>query len=169
MRQSLPGSRLHWRTGSCAHGYLLSQFLSPRTTPKHGARSETGLAPCSTSSTPSLQGRSCLSHLRETQQRRLSKAASTLPIASAAAWLQEASADMLEISGGTYEQPRLLGAEGGGDRAQNVPASTVAREAYFRGLCTGHAEEISISSWSRAASAAGTMEEALQTAQTWWV
>jgi hypothetical protein len=40
--------------------------------------------------------------------------------------------DLLEISGGTYEQPRLLGAEGRAEsRAEPVRASTRAREAYF--------------------------------------
>lgn len=41
------------------------------------------------------------------------------------------SVDLLEISGGTYEQPRLLGYEGKADSAQPVRASTKLREAYF--------------------------------------
>lgn len=45
--------------------------------------------------------------------------------------LGEASIDLLEISGGTYEQPRLLGHEGLADSAMPVRASTRAREAYF--------------------------------------
>ncbi len=39
--------------------------------------------------------------------------------------------DLLEISGGNYEQPRLLGFEGKADSAQPVRASTRLREAYF--------------------------------------
>jgi 2,4-dienoyl-CoA reductase-like NADH-dependent reductase (Old Yellow Enzyme family) len=39
--------------------------------------------------------------------------------------------DLLEISGGTYEQPRLLGVSGRGQDAIPVRASTRAREAYF--------------------------------------
>ena len=41
---------------------------------------------------------------------------------------------MLEVSGGTYEQPKLLGLENmttDATRAERVRASTVAREAYF--------------------------------------
>ncbi len=46
-------------------------------------------------------------------------------------WLNEESIDLLEISGGTYEQPRLLGAEGRAGDAVPVRPSTRAREAYF--------------------------------------
>ena len=46
-------------------------------------------------------------------------------------WLNEESIDLLEISGGTYEQPRLLGAEGRAEDAAPVRSSTLAREAYF--------------------------------------
>ncbi|MCE3003229.1 MAG: NADH:flavin oxidoreductase/NADH oxidase family protein [Xanthomonadaceae bacterium] len=41
------------------------------------------------------------------------------------------SVDLLEISGGTYEQPRLLGHEGIAESAMPVRKSTRAREAYF--------------------------------------
>jgi 2,4-dienoyl-CoA reductase-like NADH-dependent reductase (Old Yellow Enzyme family) len=46
-------------------------------------------------------------------------------------WLNDESLDLLELSGGTYEQPRLIGAEGRADSAVPVRASTRAREAYF--------------------------------------
>lgn len=39
--------------------------------------------------------------------------------------------DLLEISGGTYEQPRLLGAEGAAATAAPLRESTRRREAYF--------------------------------------
>ena len=39
--------------------------------------------------------------------------------------------DLLEISGGTYEQPRLLGVEGRSEDAVAVRPSTRVREAYF--------------------------------------
>lgn len=47
-------------------------------------------------------------------------------------WLNECAIDLLEISGGSYEQPQLLGHEGDADTAQ-APAreSTRKREAYF--------------------------------------
>jgi 2,4-dienoyl-CoA reductase-like NADH-dependent reductase (Old Yellow Enzyme family) len=46
-------------------------------------------------------------------------------------WLNDESLDLLELSGGTYEQPRLIGAEGRADSAMPVRPSTHAREAYF--------------------------------------
>lgn len=49
-----------------------------------------------------------------------------------AKWLEAAGVDLIEISGGTYEQPRLLGIEGMEPVEQpGVAASTLAREAYF--------------------------------------
>jgi 2,4-dienoyl-CoA reductase-like NADH-dependent reductase (Old Yellow Enzyme family) len=46
-------------------------------------------------------------------------------------WLNAENIDLLEISGGTYEQPRLIGFEGRSRDAVPVRPSTVAREAYF--------------------------------------
>jgi 2,4-dienoyl-CoA reductase-like NADH-dependent reductase (Old Yellow Enzyme family) len=46
-------------------------------------------------------------------------------------WLNDERLDLLEVSGGTYEQPRLLGVEGRSQDAMPVRASTRAREAYF--------------------------------------
>jgi len=46
-------------------------------------------------------------------------------------WLNAESIDLLELSGGTYEQPRLIGFEGRSEDAVPVRASTRAREAYF--------------------------------------
>jgi hypothetical protein len=49
-----------------------------------------------------------------------------------AGWLAEDGADLIEISGGTYEQPKLLGIEGMEPVEQpGIKASTLAREAYF--------------------------------------
>ncbi len=45
--------------------------------------------------------------------------------------LNAESVDLLEISGGTYEQPRLLGVEGRSADAVAVRPSTRVREAYF--------------------------------------
>jgi len=48
-------------------------------------------------------------------------------------WLEAAGVDLLEISGGSYESPVMIGATGTGDDCDRAPkkASTVAREAYF--------------------------------------
>ena len=47
-------------------------------------------------------------------------------------WLEAAGVDLLEISGGSYESPAMMGATGvGADCEQPVKPSTAAREAYF--------------------------------------
>ncbi len=46
-------------------------------------------------------------------------------------WLNHESIDLLEISGGTYEQPRLLGFEGKRESVVPMKPSTLLREAYF--------------------------------------
>ena len=122
-----------------AHGYLLSEFLSPdintRTDDWGG----------------SLENRARL--LIETI-RAVRKAVGTkFPVAlklnssdfqkggfshedavQVAAWLNDEGLDLLEVSGGTYEQPKLVGLDNmtiNPDRAEQVRASTIAREAYF--------------------------------------
>ena len=47
---------------------------------------------------------------------------------------EQAGVDLLEISGGTYEQPKLIGADNisiNPDRSEVRKESTIAREAYF--------------------------------------
>jgi 2,4-dienoyl-CoA reductase-like NADH-dependent reductase (Old Yellow Enzyme family) len=62
-----------------------------------------------------------------------------------AAWLEEASVDLIEISGGTYEQPRLIGVEGmEAVEEQNVAHSTMMREAYFVDFALAMQEKVSI-------------------------
>jgi 2,4-dienoyl-CoA reductase-like NADH-dependent reductase (Old Yellow Enzyme family) len=46
-------------------------------------------------------------------------------------WLDEASIDLLEISGGNYESPEMVGVSNEGSPLPERRASTVAREAYF--------------------------------------
>ncbi len=50
-----------------------------------------------------------------------------------ASWLNDEGLDLLEISGGTYEQPHLVGIDMGlnPERAEVRRKSTIAREAYF--------------------------------------
>jgi len=56
-----------------------------------------------------------------------------------AAWLNDAGVDLLEISGGSYEQPAMMDIEGMEQRYEEEKrASTRAREAYFM----TYAEEI---------------------------
>jgi 2,4-dienoyl-CoA reductase-like NADH-dependent reductase (Old Yellow Enzyme family) len=118
-----------------AHGYLANQFLSPRTnlrTDRWGG---------------SLENRARF--LREAVRAVRRTVGPDYPVGvklnssdfqkgafsfedscKVAAWLVEDGIDLLEISGGTYEDARLLrGNSEGGERER--AASTKAREAYF--------------------------------------
>ena len=115
----------------CAHGYLLSQFLSPNTNRRVD---EWG---------GSLQNRARIIRMVIQQVRKA--VGSDFPISvklnsadfqkggftleeciEVATWLTEDGIDLLEISGGTYEQMSLLGVE-----STEVRDSTRRREAYF--------------------------------------
>ena len=62
-----------------------------------------------------------------------------------AKWLQDAGVDLIEISGGTYEQPKLLGMEGMEEpEEQNVAASTLQREAYFVDFAKAMRSEVKV-------------------------
>ena len=133
-----------------AHGYLLSQFLSPRTNlrdDRYGG---------------SLENRARM--LLEIVEAIRSAVGPSFPIAvklnsadfqkggfefadsiQVAKWLEAASVDLIEISGGTYEQPQLLGVEGMEEVAeQDVRESTIAREAYFVDFALAMQQEVSI-------------------------
>ncbi|MDB4077091.1 NADH:flavin oxidoreductase/NADH oxidase family protein [bacterium] len=60
-------------------------------------------------------------------------------------WLEKASVDLIEISGGTYEQPKLLGVAGmEEEEKQEVKESTMIREAYFVDFALAMQEKVSI-------------------------
>ena len=121
-----------------AHGYLFSQFLSPLSNHRdddwggdlaHRAR-----------------------FVLETVKAVRSKVGADFPIGIklnsadfqrggfsfedsqiVAGWLDDASIDLIEISGGTYEQPKMANAEGAGEAAHDpyVSNASRARESYF--------------------------------------
>jgi 2,4-dienoyl-CoA reductase-like NADH-dependent reductase (Old Yellow Enzyme family) len=119
-----------------AHGYLVSSFLSPVTNRRQDAWGG------------SLENRARF--LLETVRAVRLAVGADFPVAvklnsddfrkggfsheeclRVVGWLNEEAIDLLEISGGTYEQPRLIGAEGRAADAVPVRPSTRAREAYF--------------------------------------
>lgn len=133
-----------------AHGYLLSQFLSPRS--NHRKDQYGG----------SLENRARM--LLDTVRKVRAAVGPDFPVAvklnsadfqkggfafedslQVAQWLEEASIDLIEISGGTYEQPKLLGVEGiEAEEPQNVTASTQMREAYFVDFALAMQDKVSV-------------------------
>lgn len=120
-----------------AHGYLISQFLSPNTNQRDDQWGG------------SLENRARFLLYVLNSVRAL--VGPEFPIAvklnsadfqrggfafddsiQVAKWLQDGGVDLIEISGGTYEQPKLLGIEGiESPEEQGVAETTIAREAYF--------------------------------------
>ena len=120
-----------------AHGYLLSQFLSPRSnqrTDQYGG----SLA---------NRARALLDAVAAVRKAVGPKFPVSVKLNSAdfqkggfafedslqvVQWLEQAGVDLIEISGGTYEQPKLLGLQGmEEEEQQQVAESTQLREAYF--------------------------------------
>ncbi len=122
-----------------AHGYLISEFLSPDVNTRTDAWGG------------SLENRArlLLETIRAVRKAVGAKFPVSLKLNSAdfqkggfshaesvqvATWLNEEGLDLLEVSGGTYEQPKLVGLDNltlNPDRAEDLRKSTVAREAYF--------------------------------------
>ena len=133
-----------------AHGYLLSQFLSPRSNQRNDQYGG------------SLENRARA--LLEAVAAVRAAVGPDFPVAvklnsadfqkggfdfedslQVAAWLEAASVDLIEVSGGTYEQPRLIGVEGAEEvEEQHVAKSTQMREAYFVDFALAMKEKVSI-------------------------
>ena len=61
------------------------------------------------------------------------------------AWLEDAGIDLIEVSGGTYEQPKLMGMAGlEEEEVQHVAESTLIREAYFVDFALAMQKKVSI-------------------------
>ena len=139
------GVQLH-----AAHGYLLSQFLSPRS----NQRADQWGGPLENRARLLL---ACVARVRAVVGPRVPISVKlnsadfqrggfdfdeSLQVAK---WLEAGSVDLIEISGGTYEQPKLLNLEGMEPvEAQSVAASTRAREAYFVDFAEAMRREINI-------------------------
>ncbi len=139
------GAQIH-----SAHGYLLSSFLSPRAnlrTDKYGGSLEN-------------RARFLLAVVAKTRAAVGPDFPISVKLNSAdfqkggfnfddslqvVKWLEQASVDLVEISGGTYEQPALMGADGIEEKEQqNVAPSTKAREAYFVDFAKAMQEAVTV-------------------------
>ena len=133
-----------------AHGYLLSQFLSPLTNHREDEWGGT------------LENRARALIAIVTKAREVLGADFPISVKlnsadfqkggfdfddslTVAKWLADAGVDLLEISGGTYEQPRLLNLDGVEPiEEQSLARSTLAREAYFVDFAKAMREELSM-------------------------
>jgi 2,4-dienoyl-CoA reductase-like NADH-dependent reductase (Old Yellow Enzyme family) len=127
------GAQVH-----AAHGYLLSSFLNPlanQRTDRFGGSLENRAWPlleavrrCRAETGPSF-GISVKLNSSDFQKGGLSTADSV----KVAQWLEALGVDLLEVSGGNYEAPEMMGMEGIDPSAPRPEkaASTLAREAYF--------------------------------------
>ena len=119
-----------------AHGYLISQFLSPlanRRTDAWGGSLENRarLALEIVRSIRAQVGHDFPISIKLNSADFQKNGFSNDEAGQVARWLEEAGVDLIELSGGTYEQPVMLGAGKEGEAAQPARESTRRREAYF--------------------------------------
>lgn len=133
-----------------AHGYLFSQFLSPRSnlrTDQYGG-------------TLANRARALLDAVAAVRKAVGPEFPVSVKLNSAdfqkggfdfedslqvVQWLEQAGVDLIEISGGTYEQPKLLGLQGmEEEEKQEVAESTMVREAYFVDFALAMQKKVSI-------------------------
>ncbi len=133
-----------------AHGYLLSQFLSPRSNVRTdqfgGALANRARALLETVKTVRAAVGPDFPVAVKLNSADFQKGGFAFEDSlQVAQWLQDAGVDLLEISGGTYEQPKLLGVAGiEEEEPQHVAHSTQMREAYFVDFALAMREKVSI-------------------------
>lgn len=119
-----------------AHGYLISQFLSPlsnRRADRWGGSLENRarfLLEIVRRTRAAVRGNFIISvklNSADFQRGGFDQGDS----AAVAGWLEEAGVDLIEISGGNYEQPRMIDFERKDPLAAGKRDSTRRREAYF--------------------------------------
>lgn len=120
-----------------AHGYLISQFLSPLANEREdewggSLENRARLLLEVVRATRAAVGRDFTLSVKLNSadfQRGGFAPGESMQVAQ---WLEAEGLDLLEISGGNYEQPRMMKMEGL-EKADTtgLPASTAAREAYF--------------------------------------
>ena len=125
-----------------AHGYLLSSFLSPVTNQRSDAwggslENRARFLLEAVKATRAAVGPDFPVGLKLNSADFQKGGFSSEECLQVVQWLNSSGLDLLEISGGTYEQPRLLGYTGEADTAVDAAqapvtsSSTQRREAYF--------------------------------------
>ncbi len=119
-----------------AHGYLLSSFLSPVTNRRTDAwggslENRARFLLEVVRAVRRAVGRDFPVSLKLNSDDFRKGGFTNVECVEVVRWLNDESLDLLELSGGSYEQPRLVGAEGRADSAVELRPSTRVREAYF--------------------------------------
>lgn len=133
-----------------AHGYLISQFLSPRANLRDdrwggSLENRARILLFTVNTVRTLVGPSFPISVKLNSADFQKGGFAFEDSLQVAKWLQDAGVDLIEISGGTYEQPKLLGMEGIEEpEEQNVAASTLQREAYFVDFAKAMRSEVKV-------------------------
>jgi 2,4-dienoyl-CoA reductase-like NADH-dependent reductase (Old Yellow Enzyme family) len=133
-----------------AHGYLLSQFLSPRSNQRDdrwggSLENRARMLLFAVNSARAVVGPDFPISVKLNSADFQKGGFDFEDSLQVAKWLQDAGVDLIEISGGSYEQPRMMDIEGTEDvEQQNVAASTMAREAYFVDFAKAMRAEVKI-------------------------
>lgn len=133
-----------------AHGYLISQFLSPRANLRDdrwggSLENRARILLFTVNTVRTLVGPSFPISVKLNSADFQKGGFAFEDSLQVAKWLQDAGVDLIEISGGTYEQPKLLGMEGMEEpEEQNVAASTLQREAYFVDFAKAMRSEVKV-------------------------
>ena len=132
-----------------AHGYLISQFLSPRSNRRtdewggsldNRARLLRSIVAAVRAQTGNDFAVSVKLNSSDFQQGGFGADDARQVVR----WLEDDGVDLIELSGGTYEQPRMLEFDGIDPREDiRLRASTRAREAFFQGFAAELKEEVS--------------------------
>lgn len=133
-----------------AHGYLLSQFLSPRSNQRddqyggdlaNRARMLLAVVDAIRGAVGSDFPVAVKLNSADFQKGGFAFEESL----QVAQWLEDHGIDLIEISGGTYEQPKLLGISGlEEEEEQNVAQSTLMREAYFVDFAVAMGDKVKV-------------------------
>lgn len=133
-----------------AHGYLISQFLSPRANLRTDAwggslENRARLLLDAVRAVRSQAGRDFTVSVKLNSADFQKGGFGPDESLAVAGLLEAAGVDCLEISGGTYEQPRMMDMDGlEKPDFTGLPASTAAREAYFLDFALAMRTRVSI-------------------------
>lgn len=119
-----------------AHGYLISEFLSPRSNLRRDAyggplENRARFLLEAVAAVRRAAGEGFIVSVKLNSSDFQKGGFAFEDSIRVAGWLADAGVDLLELSGGSYEQPRMVDVDGLQPPEQPKAASTRAREGYF--------------------------------------